>query len=106
MICSTPFSLHAWVGCVVFIQTFILLVFLLKAQELFIAGFSSFLATTVPSSYSRYKLHVNSIHRQSEAALEALNILEASPGWRRRGPEWVMVPKVTKDGTGLGYKEG
>lgn len=80
----------------VFIQTFILLVFLLKAQELFIAGFGSLLAMTA-SLYSRYKLHVNSIHRQSEAALEAQNALEAMSGWRQQGPEWVMVPKITRD---------
>ena len=91
----------------VFIQTFILLVFLLKAQELFMTGFGSLLATAV-SSYSRYKLRVNSIHRQSEVALEARNTLEASCGWRRCRPEWVMVPEMTKDREQgwVGYKEG
>lgn len=68
----------------------------MKAQELFIAGFGSLLAMTA-SLYSRYKLHVNSIHRQSEAALEAQNALEAMSGWRQQGPEWVMVPKITRD---------
>lgn len=64
------------------------------------AGFGSLLATTVSWS-SRYKLQVNSIRHQSEAALGARNTLETSPGWRRRrgvggGPEWIMVPKVIK----------
>lgn len=66
MILGISFPLHAWVARALFIQTCMLLVFLLKAQELFMAGFGSLLAMTA-SLYTRYKLSVSSIHRQSEA---------------------------------------
>lgn len=58
----------------------------LKARELFIAGFGSLLATAT-SSHTRYKLRVSSVRHQSEAvpthqAMEAPKAPETTSGWR------------------------
>lgn len=75
------------------------------------AGFSSLLAMTA-SLYTRYKLCVSSIHRQSEAArkhqaMESWNTLEAKSGWSSKGLSGSWSPESPgTGGTGKGYKEG
>lgn len=70
------------------------------------AGFGSLLAMTA-SLYARYKLCVSSIHRQWEAAPKHQATeapVSRSQAWMQAaGPEWLIIPKVTKD-WGRGYK--
>lgn len=60
--------------------TFVVSVFLLKAQGLFMAGFGSRLAITA-SSYARYKLPVRPVHHQSGAVTQP-QATEAQLPWK------------------------